>query len=248
MSISLAFSTTLMLLIGVSLSSQSSYDTNYGFGGNYGVSSFGGIGSFGFGGSAIGGHIKVKPRKIIFKPRKIRHYHSFKHKMLKPRPKKIEKWKKPNYAIKPVEVWPQAMIDDTYLTPVPLQQVPLQLYPTLEDILLLSNPPQAPVVPAPPSLQVIPAPPPLPVIPVQTPPPSPPPAELPANFDEIVKLITAQLSMNRLPVKPSYSSWLSPDFESNSIAQAVEAKGIEKTQETSTSPIFDLDKLLLRAA
>lgn len=222
-----------MLLVGVSLSSQSYYDTNYGFGGNYGVSSFGGIGSFGFGGSAIGGHTKPKPRKYIFKPRKVRH-HPFKHKMLKPKPQLIDQWAQPsNYAIKPVEVWPQAqiVIDETYLNPVPLQPIPLQLYPTLEDILKLSNPPVSVPAPAPP--------------PLQAPPPS---AELPPNLDSLVKLLTSQLSTSQL--KPSYSSWFSPDIETNSIAQAIDAKGIEIIQETKNilsstqSPIFDLNILL----
>lgn len=221
-------------MVGVSLSSQSYYDTSYALGGNYGGSSFG-IGSFGFGGSAIGGHSKHKPKTTyVFKPRKVRRY-PFKHKVLKPKPQIIEQWPQPsNYAIKPVEIWPQSqmVIDESYLNlnPVPLQQVPVQLYPTLEDILKLSSPPAPLPLPAP------------------LPAPLPPPVELSPNFEGIVKLLTSQLSTNQL--KPSYSSWFSPDFESNSLAQAFETKGNEIIHETNNiisttqSPLFDLDKLL----
>lgn len=200
------------------------------------MSSFG-IGSFGFGGSAIGGHMKPKPTKYIFKPRKVRHY-PFKHKMLKPKPQPqiVDQWPQPSYAMKPVEIWPQAqvLIDESYLTQVPIQPQPIQLYPSLEDILKLSNP--APV-PAPP-------------------PPPPPPAELSPNLQGLVKYLTTQLSTSALTpsslanLKPSYSTWLTPDYESNSLAQAIDTKGIEIIQETNKilstteSPIFDLDKLL----
>lgn len=221
----------LLLLAGVSLTRQSYYDTNYAFGGNYGVSSFG-IGSFGFGGSAIG-QSKPKPRTYIFKPKKVRHY-PFKHKMLKPKPQIVDQWPQPsNYALKPVEAWPQAqvVVDGSYLNPVPLQQVPLQLYPSLQDILKLSSPPAPIPAPAP--------------VTSQLPPPSP---EFSANLEGIIKMLSSQLSINQM--KPSFSSWFSPDLESNSLAQAIELKGNEIIQETSNilsttqSPIFDLDKLL----
>lgn len=247
--------TTFILLVGVCLSNQSYYDTNYAFGGNYGVSSFG-IGSFGFGGSAIGGHMKPKPTKYVFKPRKVRHY-PFKHKMLKPKPQPqpppqlIDQWPQAsslNFAMKPMEMWP---IDESYMTipqptleqslalqslptlqqSLPTIQQPLQLYPTLEDILKLSNP---------------------------QPIPSPPAADLSPNLDGIVRLLTSQLSTGGLPsssiaMKPSYTSWLSPDFESNNLVQSIDAKGMEIIQETKNilsttqSPLFDLEKLLRKA-
>lgn len=229
----------MLLLAGVSLSSQSYYDTNYGFGGNYGVSSFG-IGSFGFGGSAIGGHGKSQRPTYIFKPKKVRHY-PFKHKILKHKPSVTDQWSQPsNYAIKPMEMWPQSqlVLDGSYLNPVPVQPIPLKLYPSLEDILKLSNP-QTPAPPAPPvpSIQVV-----LP------PPATPTPVDLSHNLDGIVKLLTSQLSTNQ--IKPSYTSWLPPDFETNSLAQTVDLKGNEFIQETinilstTQSPIFDLDILL----
>lgn len=257
-----------MLLVGVSLSSQSYYDTNYAFGGNYGVSSFGGIGSFGFGGSAIGGRMKPKPTTYIFKPKKVRHV-PVKHKIVKPT-KVIDQWPQPSNvnfaALKPVEVWPQPMvIDESYLKPVPLQQTPvipqaLQFYPTLEDILKLSAQPVQAPAPAPAPLQnleffkVAPQ-------PIQTIASAPAAQQTLPNIDSLkfpsqpipdglVKLLTSQLStIPASSLKPSYTSWLLPDVESNSIAQ-IDAKGIEVIQETkdilatTESPIFDLNKLL----